>query len=409
MRHKIKSVHPFLFFIFCCVFWVLVVMKLGVFQSSITPKNGVLPFTFNWWESTPIKDHLLLGNYAENEAAHGKVYTTYTYPFYLVNYSILFPLKHIFHISYNVAQNILPYINVLFFAFVIYRLKNREINSLIRSGNLYFQFCVFLIIGLLITNSLPWTSMLLNNLENFHMFIAILFCRLSLVSIYPIETKEKDRLFLIIGLIISFVTPIYFPAWILCYVYSEEELKIRKQMLVTVFFVFLSNAVNYILPLIAANSLQLSSSASGYLYRSGLDGSNLYFDSILSVIYSPSSQQQTISTLLLIISLFVLKTVLKDKSKLFFKQLIFLLIPFLITVILFPQFSSIHMYFVELLIVIPCVFMLCYWSLNYELITQLKSSHYTMAIIFISFLIMTQLLEIARHFCLLSYLKEMLI
>lgn len=406
MKNKIQSIYPQLFFILCCIFWILIVMKLGVYDSSITPKSGVLPFTFNWWESTSFRNHLFLGNYLENETANGTVYTTYTYPFYFVNYIILAPIHFIFHISYEKAQNILPYINVLFFAGVIYRLKREEIKTIILTKNIYFQGSIFLIIGLLISNSLPWTSMLRNNLENFHMFIAVLFCILSLVCIKQYETAKKDRLFLTIGLLISFITPIYFPAWILCYIYTEGELKIRKKMLWTVTIVILSNVINNLIPTLAAESLHLKSSASGYLYRSGLDGSNTYFDSILSVFYAPKSQQQTISTLLLIGSVIVLGRVLKEKSKVYFKQFIFLLIPIFTTVTLFPQFSSIHMYFIELLIVIPCIFMLCYWLLNFELITRLKANQYSMTIVFFSFLIMSQLLEVARHFCLLSTLKN---
>lgn len=408
MKSKVQSIYPQLFFILCCIFWILIVMKLGVYESSITPKNGVLPFTFNWWESTSFKNHLLLGNYLENETANGTVYTTYTYPFYFVNYLILSPLHFIFHISYEKAQNILPYINILFFAWVIYRLKKKEIISIINSKNLYFQVCIFLIIGLLITNSLPWTSMLRNNLENFHMFIAILFCFLSIVCVHNYDTVKKDRLFLIVGILISCITPIYFPAWILCYIYTENELRIRKKMLWIISIVIISNLINYFIPTIAAESLHLRSSASGFLYRSGLDGSRTYFDSILSVFYAPKSQQQTISTLILITSTIILGKILKETSKIYFKQAIFLLIPLFTTVILFPQFSSIHMYFIELLIVIPCIFMLCYWLLNFELITQLKSNQYTMTILFFSFLIMSQLLEVARHFCLLSPLKNML-
>lgn len=384
-------------------------MRIGVYESSITAKNGILPFTFNWWESTPISKHLFLGNYLKNEAANGTVYTTNTYPFYFVTYLILAPLHFIFHISYEKAQNILPYINVLFFAVVIYRLKKTEITEIVNSKNFYFQSYIFLIIGLFITNSLPWTSILLNNLENPHMFIAILFCILSISCITEIDTAKKDRLFLINGLLISFITPIYFPAWILCYLYTENELRIRKKMLWIISIVIISNLINYIIPVYAADHLHLRSSASGYLYRSGLDGSATYFDSILSVLYAPKSQQQTISTILIITSVIVLGRILKEKSKIYFKQFIFLLIPILTTIIIFPQFSSIHMYFIELLIVIPCVFMLCFWLLDYKLISQLKANQYSMTIIFFMFLIMSQLIEIARHFCLLSTLKSFFI
>lgn len=408
MNSNKKSVFSTLFFITCCFIWISIILPLGVFESSITPKNGVLPFTFNWWESTSFQNHLCLGNYLDNEVEIGTVYTTYTYPFYFVNYIILAPIHHFFGFKYETAQNILPFLNVLLFALVLYQLRKNEIQLLIQSKNAYFLFFVFLLVGLLISNALPWISMLKNNLENFHLFIALLFCVLSIVCIKPFETLKKDKLFLIIGLLISMLTPIYFPAWLLCYIYSEEALKLRKGMLINVLIVVFSNAINYLLPLLSANSLQLKSSASGFLFRSGLNGSRLHFDSILSVIYDPHSSQEKVSTLLLLASTITLGKVLKSESKLFFKQCVFLLIPFLTTIIFFPQFSSIHMYFIELLLVIPCVFMLCYWLLNFDLVSKLKPKQYSLLIVFFALIIMSQLLEIAAHFALSDDLKKII-
>ena len=408
MKEKVQSYYPILFFLLCCFCWFAIVMSLGVYSSTIIPKNGVLPFTFNWWESTDFQNHLMLGNYLENETAKGTVYTTYTYPFYLVNYLILAPFHHLFGLSYEIAHNILPYINVCFFALVLYRIKKSQIVLIVKSGNLYFLLMLLLIVGLLISNALPWISMLKNNLENFHMLVAILFCVLSLVCLKEYETKKRDRMFLWIGLLISFLTPIYFPAWLLCYVYSEDVLKVRKSMVINIVLVVFSNFANYILPVLASESLNLQSSASGFLYRSGLDGSRQYFDSILSVIYAPSSSQEKTSTFLLIIATIVLGKMLKSHSKKFFKQAIFLLIPFLSTIILFPQFSSIHMYFVELLLVIPCVFMLCYWLLNFEIIVQLQPKQFSLLLVFFTLLIMSQLLELAAHFALLHEIKTLL-
>lgn len=408
MKNTIKPFYTIIFFILICAFWLIIVMILGVYDSSITPKNGVLSYTFNWWENTNFYNHLCLGNYLENEISKGTIYTTYTYPFYFVNYILLAPFHYLFGVSYKKLQNILPYINVLFFVYIIYRLKKKEIKELILSKNRYYQIWIFFILGILITNCLPWISMLRNNQENFHMLIAVLFCYLSIICIQPNDIVKKDRKFLVIGLIISCITPIYFPAWLLCYIYLETELKVRKKMMVNILIVILSHSINYILPLAASKYLGLRSSASGYLYRSGLDGSNKYFDSILSVFYSPKSEQHTTSTILLIISVFILGKKLKNNSKFYFNQLIFLSIPVLITVLLFPQFSSIHMYFIEFLIVVPCVFMICYWLIDSKLISQLKSKNYTLSIIFFSFIIMSQLIEIARYFKLLNFLKNII-
>ena len=35
MKQKIKPLYPWLFFMLCCIFWGIIVMSLGVFQSSM--------------------------------------------------------------------------------------------------------------------------------------------------------------------------------------------------------------------------------------------------------------------------------------------------------------------------------------------------------------------------------------
>lgn len=408
MKNKINSFSLFFFIPLTCLFWLLIIEYLGIYQKTITPRNGVLSYTFNWWESTTISNHLFLGNYIENEASKGTIYTTYTYPYYFVNYAILAPLHFLFHISYEKLQNLLPYFNVLLFLLLIYRIKKQEIKELIQSKNLYYQAWISLIIGIIITNALPWISMLRHNQENLHMPIALLFCILSISVIKQDEDKKRDKKFLFIGSIIACISPIYFPAWVLCYIYSELELKIRKKMVMNILLVIVINCINYVLPLIAANSLNLKSSASGYLYRSGLNGSNDYFSSILSVIYNPHSEQHTSSTIILIISAILIGKKLKDNSRRYIKQLIFSFIPFCTVVILFPQFSSIHMYLIEFLLVIPPIFIICYWLIDTDLVKKIRPKEYSTMMLFFMLIIMSQLLEVAKYFKLSHFLKEII-
>lgn len=406
IANKINSFYISFIFIIFCVFWLLIVLKLGVFDSSTTQKEGVLSFTFNWWENSKINTHLFLGNYQKDELLNGTVYTTYTYPYYFVNYILLSPIHHLFNISYEKAQNILPFINVAFFLYVLFKIKKVEIKDSLSAKNIFKTAWLFLIVGILITNSLPWVSMLRYNQDNFHMFIAIVFCILSVYCINEQQQLRKDRAFLIAGIIIGCLTPIYFPAWLLCYIYAEDELKVRKKMATNVLLVICVHIFNYTLPLLAASSLNLKSSASGYLYRSGLDGSNQYFDTILTALYRPFSEQHTTSSSILIFSVIAMGFLLKNHKKTIFKQFTFLLIPFFTVLILFPQFSSIHMYFIEFLIVIPSVFMLVYWLFTSNSISNISPKKYTLMLLFFCFLIMTQLIEIARSFELLTALKS---
>ena len=47
MKNKINSFPLYLFFLLTCSFWLLIIQYLGIYQSTITPRNGVLSYTFN--------------------------------------------------------------------------------------------------------------------------------------------------------------------------------------------------------------------------------------------------------------------------------------------------------------------------------------------------------------------------
>lgn len=396
--HLNKKKIKFLFFIAVSVlFWLSVILFLGVYSSIDIPRNGVLPNTFNWWNHNTVSIHLFLGMYEPNHIDKGLVYTTYTIPFNLIMYSFVGFTSFLSNRSFEISQNVLPFINVFAFVFFLLRWNFEKFKSYFEKTNLFDSILSFLLIGLIVTNALPWVSLLRYNAENPHMFASVIFCYLSLSIYNPITEKTKDKRFLTGGVLLSILNPYYIIAWCLCYLIQEENFKIRRVFFKNVLWVTLSFVFNYFLPISFAKLNGFGSSASGFLFRSGLDGNDTYFKSNLGAIFNPISEQHLVNDIILLLFVIVIGYLIKDRKR-YLKQFSFLMIPMLTIFILFPQFTSIHMYMVEFLFVIPCIYMIFTHFFEIKSIFTKNTTAFVYTCVLFSFLIFGQLIDIARAF-----------
>jgi hypothetical protein len=376
--------------------WFAVVIKLGVGGATTHERAGILPATFSWWEQTAWNQHLFLGLYESSNASDGFVYTTNTYPFLITNYIILFPFHQLFDLKYELLQNGLVYLHVLLFLGLILWLRKKEVSDLI-SPNLFGLCWLFLILGLVLTNASPWISFLRYNADNFHFFVSMIFCYLSV----NVETKDsdlKDRRFLLGGLILACISVIYIIPWVLCYIFTEEKLSIRSKVLKNTFVVFAVAGVNYFLPVIAQQHLGLFKVSSSYLFRSGLDGHSIYLKSTFAPYFSAIAEQHIGNCISLMCGVFILIVAMKSQRSMMLKQLLFNLIPFAFVYIALPQWCTIHPYLSEFLFVTPCIFLIAYWLMSLKVKTDFSPSEFVYAVLFLGFLIIGQLMEIAKTY-----------
>jgi hypothetical protein len=385
-----------LFVLAISVFWLLVVFKMGVLAATLQPHSGVFPTTFNWWDANGWKEHLFLGAFNDSHVDKGMAYTTYTYPFLFTNYVFLSLVNQIFYLKYETSQNFLLYIQIFSFLSLILYLRRKEIASFIAPVSLKI-ILLFLILGILITNSLPYISLLRYNSDNFHFIISIIFCYLSVIQNSK-NINYKDNKFLLSGLIISFISIIYVIPWMLCYLLSEETLRLRKNVKINSILVITSAIINYLLPLAAQKFLMLKDASSSFLYRSGLDGSSAYLKSTFSPYFSSASEQHIGNYITVFCALILMIYITKDGRRLMLNQLIFCFIPFLFIYIILPQFCTIHSYLVEFLFVTPCIFLLVYWLLSMRLYQNLTPVKFVLLVLTMTFIIMGQLMEIAKTF-----------
>ncbi|MFM7767842.1 MAG: hypothetical protein ACKO9S_08305 [Bacteroidota bacterium] len=378
--------------------WFAVVIKLGVGGATTHERPGIFPATFNWWEETAWDQHLFLGQYKSSNVSQGFAYTSNTYPILLTNYIILYPFHHLFDIRYELLQNGLVYLHVLLLLGLIIWLRKKEISELI-SPNLFGLCWLFLVLGLVLSNALPWISFLRYNADNFHFFVSIVFCFLS-VNVETSDSDLRDRRFLLGGLVLACISVIYIIPWALCYIFSEEKLVIRTRVLKNMFLVLVIAGVNYFLPILAQEHLGLVNVSSGFLYRSGLDGHSIYLKSTFSPYFSAIAEQHIGNCISLMCGVFILIAVMKVQRNMMLKQLLFNLIPFAFVYIVFPQMCTIHPYLSEFLFVTPCIFLIAYWLTSLKVKTDFSPSKFVYAVLFLGFLIVGQLMEIAKIFVL---------
>jgi len=376
--------------------WFALVLKIGVFNETIKPRSGVFPTTFNWWEMHTCKEHLFLGVFYPSDINDGRVYTTHTYPYLLANYFVLSLIQHFFTIKYEILQNSLVYFHVLLFIILIYKLRTKEISSLITAEWIKLIW-IFLVIGLIVTNSLPWISFLKFNTDNFHFIVSLIFCYLSVIH-HTENIKYRDRRFLLSGLLISCISLIYTIPWALCYLFSEHRLALRKQMIINFIIISLSTIINYLLPIIAQRHLMLKDTSSDFFYRSGLDGSSFYLKSTYSPYFSSISEQHIGNCLTLLFAIGVMILVIKSQRIKMLNQVMFNFIPFIFIYIMLPQFCTIHAYLVEFLFVTPCIFLLVYWLLSIKFNALFTPKKFVSSFLFVTFILMGQLIEIAKSF-----------
>lgn len=391
-----KYLKSFFYLLFFFTLWVLIIWITNVYQASFVERNTFFSSTFNWWSQNNINEHYFLGIINDDYILKNQVYTSYTIQTLFANYTLLSTLNILTGRTFEITQNFLVYILDFLFLMTLYFTRKNQIDLILKSKNLLHFIWFFLIVGILVTNPLPWISFLKYSTENFYFIISLVFCYLSVFA-RSFNLQKKDFLFLITGLIISSFFIVFIIPWILLYIYTEYRIKLRKKMWVNISIVSIYGTLSYLTPFILQRIKGFENVSSSYLFRSGLDGSSTYLKSSLSPIYKAASEQHFENIFLLIISLSLTIYILKINWKSVLDRLLLSFIPALIVFSVIPQHSTIHMYMFEFLIIIPLVFNLIFYLLSIDLNKLSPKKYVTITILYI-FLIMGQLLEVSKSF-----------
>ena len=371
--------------------WLIVLAWLGLPGAALQPRGGLLTYTFEAWNTIPLARHLLLAQFTPTEFSEGAAYTSYTYPFLLGNFALVAPFHYVFRLPWKIAPNSLPfvYMGVLL---AILAHTSRYVALEIP----YRLVVLALAIGVLITNPLPWTSLLFQARDNFHVLSIAGFCYVSTALFYD---RGLERSLFILGIFLACWAPIFLPAWLLCSIYARSDVRVTRRLMAETALVFALGALNLALPNFVLRIAGLRSTGSGLLYRSGLDGSTSYFHSIGGAIVSPHDPRHW-PIVIYVVSVVVVGVYFQYRRPRSgvraINQLGFLAIPYATIAALLPQYTSIHPYTTDLLLVIPAAFLTSFWLLQKDFWKDASGREYALVVLGAIPLLMTNLLTLAR-------------
>jgi hypothetical protein len=379
--------------------WLLALFVLGLRFVTLLPVDGILSYTFNGWAEYPASRHLFMAQYEPDYFATGRAYTSHPYPVLFFIFLLLAPFHYGLRLPYEVAHNFLPYFYVLCLTCLLLFTRKSQLSAVLEKRNPLLWLLAFMAIGIMVTAPQPWVSTLIYDRDNLYILTAGAFCYLSTWVFYD-EVPKKALL--VVGLFIALWLPIYIPAWILAGLFFNRALIFERKWLFQVAGVSVVGVLNLAVPKLVCLWFGIAPTGSGFRYRSGLDGSRRYMTSIYQAIFSPNDPRHWPVAFYFLIALLlaVFFHYLFQKQKKQYRplqQAFFLLIPYAMTAILFPQLTSIHPYSTDPLIVVPACFLISFWSLQKEFWGNLTGRTYVAWLLVASLILMTNLLTVAQN------------
>jgi hypothetical protein len=380
----------------------------GLWRYTVTPEEGHLSRSFDGWSRLPVSRHLFLMEFEPGDFDQGRVYVSGTYIFVLSNFAYLAPFHFLLGLPYNVVHNFLPYFYVFCLTLLLVLTTRKHLLEIAETRNALLWLLVFISLGITITDPLPWVSSFNANRDNPFILTAGLFCYLSTWVFYDEVPKIE---LLIIGIFLALWSPMFVPAWILAGLFFQRSLVIERKWILHVALVSLLAVFGVVLPLLVARWAGLTPAGTGFLARSGLDGSREYMTSIFQAIFVPWDRRPWPTG-----SYFLLAAVSTIFFHYFFKgrsryrplsQALFLLIPYSTFAILLPQLTSIHPYLTDVLLFVPATFLLSFWFLQKPFWEALTGRTYVAWLLFADLILMTNLLTLSgmRRFVAVERLK----
>lgn len=393
------SARPKLFIVLFLVgaVWLGVLLKLGLWRTTLTPEGGHLSYTFDGWEQYPVSRHLLLAASAPDDYARGRVYVSITYPFIFFNFLLLAPLHFLLGLPYNVAHNFLPYFYVLCLTLLVVLPARRQLLAIAEKRSFLLWLLVFLSIGITITDPLPWTSSFNTARDNPHILAAGSFCYLSIWVFYDRIPKTP---LLVVGIFLALFASMYVPAWILAGLFFQRTLKLERRWILQVVAVCALTVLNIGLPGLVSRLAGIAPAGSSFLSRSGLDGLTTHMTSIFQAVYAPADPRHwptgfyvLLTALLAVCFHYVFRHKKKYRP---LRQALFLLIPYATVAICLPQLTSIHPYITDLFLFVPATFLMSFWFLQKAFWERLTGKTYVGWLLVAGLILMTNLLTVSQ-------------
>lgn len=371
------------------------------------PWVHILQTTFDVWEHRALSDHYFLSFMDPESVSQGRAYIHYSQPWLLLLYAVLQPLRWL-GLPYERSQVALclPHFAIIVVLVVAHldRIGGLGLRPP-KALQVFRSTAIAIALGGLLTLPSFWIPFFRFNPEQYYFVPALAFCHLAAVDYHGAVHRWGSYVALLaIALFAPMFTPFAIVSWLVLWEMPApaQPAVVSRGRIRRLVWIALVGVASFLLPGLVAHLTPFSGVGSGWRFRTGLDGSQQYFTSMVQAVLAPADPigrawhlfQWPLAALGAIAVAAVASRTVAARM---LRQLFICWIPFLWAVIVFPQLVSVHPYFFDFHLGLGAAFCLAFWSQRPELEGWLRHPAVRLAVLmgFVA-LLMTNLIDLAR-------------
>ena len=364
------------FVLFAAAVWLTVVMDSGIASFMVNVdrrgprgcQSDPVTEMATVWESNPAADHLYLAWRTQQAFEKRIVYANHVHPYLLTMYGWLIAARRVGGLTVWQASNttmLLPVL-LLIVAFALLVARSKVLTSPASAGALLLAF---LGIGVLVTTWRLWVDLVRFNTDNPFPLIASVFVIVYAMLLPPAKPVAAAIAAGAFAALNPVGTPLLLLPVLCLFTRSARDWRdawvANRSVLVVCGVAVVAGVVSYLDPRLLIAWKGYHAEQSSFLFRSGLDGDTRYFSGILQAVVAPCPTNccytRTFADLVwpavLPLAIFGPAAIWRRRDPVFSvgRTILFLMTPYLLSVILFPQSVSVHPYLYDHLFLIPVV------------------------------------------------------
>ena len=408
-----------LFVAWTSILWLTIVLDLGVEHFIVnidrsTPvgcRSDLLTVTFSTWERTPASEHLFLAWRSEQHFADRLAYENHVPPYLLAMYAWTGAVRIAGDLPLFVASNTTPMAYLMAIVGAALVLWQRT-GVLARCQRPIAYVALFAASATLVTTWRFWNDLYRFNTDHPYPLIAAV-----LVAVYAFLLRpRRPRAATAAAAAFVALSPIHMPMLLVAVgcLFGKaggtlRKLATRNQSILWLLGV--STVVGIVtmgLPRVLVAWRGYTGQGSSLMYRSGLDGSTDYLTDLIQAVWSGCPTccgPRPVSTLLFPAILPLLAFFWQSRRSPavrrmggYLRLLLFLTVPYWMSVIFFPQSVAVHPYLYDHVLIVPIVIAGATAMLTASLTSRWRGPYLLLFLLFAAAVIMSNLLKIAQTF-----------
>jgi hypothetical protein len=406
-----------LFIVFGSGLWLSVVMDSGIASLMIgTNRRGPKPCQgdeittmITIWESNPVSEHLFLAWQSQENFARRIAYSNHVPPYLFIMYAWTEGVRHVARLPLWAAANTSMLLPVLALVGAFGTLLAR-IGLLDDRTDLKGLLTLFLGLGILLTTWRLWVDLARYNSDNTFPLVAAVFILVYALLLPPMRTRSAAAAATVFVALGPLHTPMLLLA-VACLFGTggrnwRDVLERNRSLVIVCSAALIAGVVVYMEPRLLIRWKGYGSSASSFLFRSGLDGDTSYVRNILQAAVAPCPvgccYARPISELLwpafVPLAIFGPLAARHEQAPAFSvgRLLLFLTTPYVISLILFPQSVSIHPYLYDHLLIVPVVVTGVVAMLSAPVERRMSGAGLLLFLLLVSGILMSNLIGLAQ-------------